>query len=853
MKNQEILDEGLVSTSLFSKALFQRPESLSKYLPYEKFIKKHKIFLLKDGSFGAIFKMDLLEHETMSAQEIIDSVESLKSWFHLPTNCTFQVSFDQSYVSRLDRRWEEMRTTYKYPHSVSKILFEEKLKKLRLAKGEQRSMERKAYISIRYYPDYIGKTGCYKELFKKGEYVLFEQTKEFVRELKTFSSILKTFKMNSKVNLSQVDANELVEYLRKCFNPKTFYKREFAKFNDNLSISEQIIYNFPILDYSGIEREKVKSRTLSLKTAPSFAYSGGMSYFLKLNIPYTISMNFSFPTSRKINGFFNFKHTLLEKAVSESAKRQLGEIKEVQKSLAHGDRCLHLTFNITIEGGTEDELDDMEREIAKIFNEDLSCEIIREDDIGLGLFLNGLPLNYTVKSDLSAARFIRILRSDAIKFLPIFDSFRAEMMNKPQGIYLSREKNIVPFSLPKGHSVVVADTGSGKSNFIVDCVQASKLEEVEPLIFVIDRKSSYEMITPNFDGDLTIFNPTEDMPFSPFRGVYDEQKITFLTKLIVTAVKLSSPKFDVESEHISAINKALKLAYLSKSKKLGLVYQDGDLVKMNEEEIELELSMDDVIAELASLTSLKEFEKLESEIEILLNKLKPFYGDGLYAKYFRESNLKKKTKQTLFYAYDLDALSTDETLQSLMTMSVIEEIRQTIRLPENEGRGGYIVIEELGMFGRDNKEASNFIIDAAETFRKLGYYLIALTPRVSNYFELDVGKAMWALSTNYIFLQMKEDDVDFILNNSNVLDEATAPIVKSLRTVAGEYADVFYVNKTKTIKGAFRYIQTILDHWLAPTNSLEAKEARKARKKFGQHKWQALEYLAKTFPQGIKA
>ena len=228
LKNQEILDEGLVSTSLFSKALFQRPESLSKYLPYEKFIKKHKIFLLKDGSFGAIFKMDLLEHETMSAQEIIDSVESLKSWFHLPTNCTFQVSFDQSYVSRLDRRWEEMRTTYKYPHSVSKILFEEKLKKLRLAKGEQRSMERKAYISIRYYPDYIGKTGCYKELFKKGEYVLFEQTKEFVRELKTFSSILKTFKMNSKVNLSQVDANELVEYLRKCFNPKTFYKREFA-------------------------------------------------------------------------------------------------------------------------------------------------------------------------------------------------------------------------------------------------------------------------------------------------------------------------------------------------------------------------------------------------------------------------------------------------------------------------------------------------------------------------------------------------------------------------------------------------------------------------------------------------
>jgi hypothetical protein len=853
MNHQEILDDGLACANLFTQSLFKRPESLSKYLPYESFIKDQKVFLLKDGSLGAIYKVNLLEHETMSAQEIIGSVDSLRSWFNLPTNCTFQVSFDQSYVSSLDKRWEQMRNSYPDSHSVSKILFEEKIKKFRFASDELRVMERKAYISIRFYPDYMKKGGHYKELFKKGEHLLFQETKVFLKELKSFVSLLKDLEMNSKVKLNVIGASELVEYLRKCFNPKTFYKREFAKFNESIPISEQIIYNSPILDYSGIERENVKSRTLSLKTAPSFAYSGGMSYFLKLDIPFTISMNFSFPTEKKTNSFFNFKHILLEKAASESAKRQLNEIKEVQTALAHGDRCLYLTFNINIEATTEDELDEMERRVASIFNDDLSCEIIREDDIGLGLFLNGLPLNYTPKADLSAARFIRILKSDAIKFIPIFDSFKG--MDRPQGLYLSRENNLAPFKLPKGHTVVVADTGSGKSNFIIDCVQAAKLEEVEPLIFVIDRKSSYKMVAPNFDGDLTIFDPTEDMPFSPFRGVYDEQKISFLTKLISTAIKLSSPSFDLESEHTAAINKALKYAYLDKLEKMGLVYLDGDLVNVKDDEgVEVELSMDDVVAQLASLTALKEFEKLEDEITTLLNKLKPFYGDGLYAKFFREStSKKKKRKHTLFYAYDLDALSTDETLQSLMTMSVIEEIRQTIKLPENEGRGGYIVIEELGMFGRNNKEASSFIIDAAETFRKLGYFLIGLTPRVSNYFDLEVGKAMWNLSTNYIFLQMKEDDVDFILENSNVLDESTAPIVKSLRTVLGQYADVFYVNKTKTLKGAFRYIQTIFDRWLAPTNSLEEVEAKKARKKFGQHKWQALEYLAKTLPQGITA
>ena len=138
------------------------------------------------------------------------------------------------------------------------------------------------------------------------------------------------------------------------------------------------------------------------------------------------------------------------------------------------------------------------------------------------------------------------------------------------------------------NKVVSTVSNTAKKNILFIAI-----DDLKPLL---SNYGETQMITPNFDGDLTIFNPTEDMPFSPFRGVYDEQKITFLTKLIVTAVKLSSPKFDVESEHISAINKALKLAYLSKSKKLGLVYQDGDLVKMNEEEIELELSMDDVIA-----------------------------------------------------------------------------------------------------------------------------------------------------------------------------------------------------------------------------------------------------------------
>ena len=72
------------------------------------------------------------------------------------------------------------------------------------------------------------------------------------------------------------------------------------------------------------------------------------------------------------------------------------------------------------------------------------------------------------------------------------------------------------------------------------------------------------MLAEYYNGDLTVFDKNTEVPFSPFRGVYDEEKIAFLTKLISSAIQLTSPSFQLESEHQTAITKALKLAYLKK-------------------------------------------------------------------------------------------------------------------------------------------------------------------------------------------------------------------------------------------------------------------------------------------------
>src|SRR5581483_9134243 len=123
----------------------------------------------------------------------------------------------------------------------------------------------------------------------------------------------------------------------------------------------------------------------------------------------------------------------------------------------------------------------------------------------------------------------------------------------PLQLFLSREGNLVPFSLleneTSNHTVVLADSGSGKSAFVIDCMQAAKRMTPEPMIFVIDKKSSYIMASEYFDGDLTVFDRNKEMPFSPFRGTYDDSKIANLTQLMLAGIKLTSPSCNLESIH----------------------------------------------------------------------------------------------------------------------------------------------------------------------------------------------------------------------------------------------------------------------------------------------------------------
>ena len=830
---------------LYADALFRRPDSLTDLLPYNEYFAKDGVFVLNDGSLGIVYEMVLFEHESLTEKDIIKAVKSMKPWLSLPDNCTLQVIHEQRRLSSHDRRIRDLKTAYPNAHPVSQFLFNKKIEDLDSRCNDSSSetpvFTRSTYLALRYFPTRNQKHQILN-FMKKPESTLFSETKHFVEESRTLRSIAKDLESNSTAKLQRLDAPALLDYLRRFFNPETYYQRSFASYNPRHSLAEQLLYNSPTIDYEGISREGHTTRTLSLLTSPQISYPGGMAYFSQLTFPYRISLNFSFPKKGEVKRFFDVKEFFLQNSPTARARVQREEILETQDRLAREDRCVHMTFNVTIDGKSEIELEERVRSVCNLFNNQLDCEAIVEDHIGLASCLNGLPLCYSPESDYSAKRFIRILRSDAMNFLPIFDS--SSGVKAPLTFHMSREGNLAPFTLLNNpinsHTCVLADSGSGKSAFVIDCIQAAKRLSPEPLVFIIDKKSSYKSLARYFDGDVTVFDRNQEIPFSPFRGIYDEEKIAFLTNLMLSAITLTSPSFPLESEHQTAIGKALKIAYQKKVQRKGLIYESGQLKTVNDDQ-EVEVTMEEFIAELASLND--NSKTVREAVEPLLAKLKPFYSDGIYAKFFAPPLVSAKTS-ALLYIYDLDALDSDPVLQTLMTMAVIEEIRRIISLPENKGRTGFIVLEEFAMLGRNNKIFRDFALDFAETMRKRGVWLITLTPRPQNYFELSTGEAFWGVAENYIFLQMNPDNIDYVVKKSSILSSATAEVAKSLTTVKDSHADFMLINKKKTIQQVLRFSRTRYDHWMSPTNAQDEKLYEDASKKHS-NKWEVLDELAK--------
>ena len=182
----------LTNRETLTKTLFSRPESLSSLLLYDDFIEEGGIFQQRHGSLGAVFEVQLLEHEVMTEKEIIDAVRHVKPWFSLPEECVLQVIYEQSAISSKDRVWNSLKKHYPAGHGISSVLFDKRLEQYQDACGTSQDvapLSRRTLLVVRYF---LGdkQPQSYKEILANDDVILGRTFKDTVRELTRFKHLV---------------------------------------------------------------------------------------------------------------------------------------------------------------------------------------------------------------------------------------------------------------------------------------------------------------------------------------------------------------------------------------------------------------------------------------------------------------------------------------------------------------------------------------------------------------------------------------------------------------------------------------------------------------------------------------
>ena len=818
---------------------------LIQELPYGEFDEDNKIFILSDSSIGVIYRIELVEHEPLRVIELQEFRSQLEQWLNLPSNCVAQFLFEQRCL--LPEEIEErLKLPFKAENATAEFLRSQRIEWLKeRTKCEHDLFGRHGYFAIRFVPE--------ANAFRVQDHLpesLFDSvvagTKRHERKVEEFSKILSRIESLSKIKIVRIDASELRDVVQRMLYSSD--RQPLATINKNIPLNEQMVFKPVEANEAGLIGKRV-TRTVSF-LVPSIHYEGVSSLFLKLKFPFSLSLRMTFPSKAKVGKILAIKEWCTKKSFSPRSQVQFEELQQTKRQIAEGDPCVHLCWSITVEGENEKEAMERANKVVAFAIESFDGNAIIETDVGFDLLRSSLPLHFDPKSEWGTQRHIPLHRSEIINFIPIFESYRGSKV--PLQVYRSREGNLAPISAVEGatskHLLLLGDSGSGKSAFLNSLINGFKALSPEPITIVIDFNTSQTMNVKFYGGELNRFNPSQTCPASIFRGLYDEKKFTVLTNWICEAIRLTSPSFKIESEHREAVSQAAKRAFRKRLLASGVKFVEGELLEF-ESNGETAIDMDVIAAELSYLPGQEGFEKFREPVENLLVKLRNFYGDGLYAQYFR-SPKESLVYDKKFYVYDLVEIQDDPVLLNLTIASLFEEVRQVKLLPENQEREVWAIFDEIAVLSRGSDLLSQYIVTKAETGRKDAFWVAAATNRPQNFFEIPSCLALLQVAEYAGYLPMSKDNIALLAKHSSDVTEADCEIIDSLRMTRGVSNEI-YMKKKSGGGGVVVYEQLPHERWQSPTNAKEGREALKALKKFNDNAVEAIQYLVETFPKGV--
>ena len=568
-------------------------------------------------------------------------------------------------------------------------------------------------------------------------------------------------------------------------------------------------------------------KVLSAKKMPSPAWFGnavsyvgdlsGMNGGLHAN--YAVVCNVFYPDALKMKDQLSGRRTWANnQAYGPMLKFApiLGEVKHSQdiiyESLLDGGVPLKATFHVLLFADSEKEITSLSSQAISFWS-DQHFTLHEDKYVMAPMFRNCLPLCADPGAVKELWRYKTMTSGQIPPILPIFGEGKGS--GTPHIQLLSRNGQLMNISLHDSstnqNAVVAAESGSGKSFLLNEIVLDYMSEGAK--VWIIDAGKSYQKLCEALKGDFVEFSDKSSISLNPFdTGVEWNSEEDAMVNLLSTMASMKGRLDDYQQAALKAIMHDLwdrdyerrqqqsknALAqidneFAQRAGEIQALGESSEAAKMLEDlqnEYELarfralppsSLSIDDV-----AQACLADGDPRVRDVGVQMGS---FCSDSSYGRFFAGRNNARFDKDLT--VLELDELQGRKHLRQVVLLQLISQIQREIFLGERD-RKKIVIIDEAWDLLKEGEVAS-FMEGAYRKFRKYGGSAIIATQSAGDLVDSAAGIAIQNNSANTFYLGQKTSTLEQLrADNTLVMDDWAFDLLKSVRTEAGVYSEIFF-------------------------------------------------------------
>ena len=662
----------------------------------------------------------------------------------------------------------------------------------------------------------------------------------------------------------QMDADRYVRFMNVFINwdPKaTWRQRVEGLWEDDKPIPAQIFdpeSSVWMANPNHIQIGKKFVKVLSAKKMPETTYFGNAIQYIGdlsgnnggIHQNYAVCCNIIFPDPLKMKDSLSKKRTWANNQAYGPLMKfdpMLGQIKEsfdtIYDSLMNGGRPLKTTFSVVLFGDSEKEITSLSSQ-AQSFWSDQHFTLKDDTYVMLPLFMNCLPLCCDRYAINELWRYKTMTSKEVSAILPMFGESKGSGTAHVQ--LLSRNGQIMSVSLHDSstnqNAVVAAESGSGKSFLLNEIVLDYMSEGAR--VWIIDAGKSYKKLCDALDGDFVEFSDQSKISLNPFETIVnwnDEEDAA--VNLLGTMASMKGRLDDYQQAALKAHmhrlweeSQARRMAVAGRQVSEINAYFDNQIAQVmqqnpqnaqgiidelnvkRETEIYKALPPPDMSIDAVAAACLQDTDGRVRDVGVQLGS---FCSNSSYGKFFAGHN--NASFNGDLTVLELDELQGRKHLHQVVLLQLISQIQREIFLGERN-RKKLVIIDEAWDLLKEGEVAS-FMEGAYRKFRKYGGSAIIATQSAGDLIGSPAGVAIQNNSANTFYLGQKATTLEQLrAQNTLVMEDWAFNLLKSVRTEAGVYSEIFF--QQGQIQSVGRLVVSAYQKLLYSTNPVDVNDIK---------------------------